>query len=198
MNNDMLRARALKVLPLTERNGAPRHEDEKIRTIVQAAVEQALESRDSKVLSEMRDINRNLERSVNRLLENIDGLVRGEHDLAIAQVVDSEFDDLPRLSSAKADATVIYTVRASQIAAELGLSTGAVSFLLNSAGLDWVVRKPELWNAELYKVSGARLWHRSVVARLREVICDTDHIERAGIGAACARALERASALIAA
>lgn len=184
------------VTQLTERNGATRYQDEKLKQVVVAAVEQAFDAKADALLKEMRQTNQNLERAVTRLIENAEGVVLGEHDAAIAGVVDGVADDLPSLARFKADPTVIFRLKTKKIAEMLCLSTGVISYLLNSAGLDWVARKPDLWSQEIHKMTGARVWHPMVVELLREVILDADHLERVGISNACKNALQRAAQLL--
>jgi predicted transcriptional regulator len=183
----------LRVVPLTERNGAARHEDEKLRQIVTSAVADVFEEKAGAMLREMKQTNENLERTVSRLAENLEGIVVGEHDAAIAAVVDEDADDLPSLSRIKADPSVIFRHKATDIAEALGLTCATVSYLLNQNGLDWVRRKPDLWNHEIYKITGARMWYPRIVSLLRDVIDDPQHLERASISSGCENALKRAS-----
>lgn len=183
----------LRIVPLTERNGAPRHEEDKLRQIVTSAVEMVFEEKAGAMLREMKRSNENLERTVARLAENIEGVVVGEHDAAIAAVVDEEADDLPSLSRIKADPAVIFPFKASDIAGQLGLTVHQVAYLLNSNGLDWARRKPDLWSHEIFKRTGARLWHPMVIKLLREVIENPNHQERLDISAGCGNALIRAA-----
>ena len=191
MNKD-ISSHLATVTQIAERNGATRHQDEKLKQIVVAAVEQAFDAKADRLLKEMRQTNQNLERAVTRLIENAEGVVVGAHDAAIAGVVDGVADDLPSLARFKADPTVIYRFKTKKIAETLGLSTGAISYLLNSAGLDWVSRKPDLWSQEIHKMTGARVWHSTVVKLLRQIILDADHLERVGISTGCENALRRA------
>jgi hypothetical protein len=186
----------LRIVPLTERTGAPRHEDDKLRQIVTAAVSDVFEEKAGAMLREMKRTNDNLERTVSRLAENLEGVVVGEHDAAIAAVIDDEADDLPSLSRIKADPSVIFRLKATGIAKRLNLTTGTVSYLLNQNGLDWVRRKQDLWNHEIFKITGARMWHTMIVKLLREVIETPKHSERENVSAGCENALKRASKTI--
>lgn len=183
----------LRVIPLTERNGAPRHEDEKLRQIVTTAVESVFEQKAGAMLRQMKKTNENLERAVSRLAENIEGIVVGEHDAAIAAIIDEDADDLPTLSRIKADPSVIFRLKTSDIAKQLGLTWHVVGYLLNSQGLNWVRRKPDLWSHEIYKITGARMWHPTVVKLLHDVIEEPAHVERVDISSGCENALNRAS-----
>lgn len=185
-------AGALRVVPLTERNGAARHEDEKLRQIITAAVESVFEQQAGTMLREIRKTNENLERTVSRLAENIEGIIVGEHDAAIAAIIDEDADDLPSLSRIKADPSVIFRLKTSDIAKKLGLTWHVVGYLLNRNGLDWVRRKPDLWSHEIYKITGARMWHPMVVNLLREIIESPSHSERVDISPGCEHALQRA------
>jgi hypothetical protein len=161
---------------------------------LQKMMEMLLERSNNKLLGEMRAINRNLERTVTRLLENIEGVIKGDREVAIAGVVDGETDDLPRMSRIKAEATLIYSLKTGAIAKQLGLSTMRIAYLLNKSGLDWVTRKPELWGDGFYTISHTRLWHPKTVELLREVIETPAHAERKHATPACKsflRALDR-------
>jgi predicted phage gp36 major capsid-like protein len=96
---------------------------------LQKMMEMLLERSNNKLLGEMRAINRNLERTVTRLLENIEGVIKGDREVAIAGVVDGETDDLPRMSRIKAEATLIYSLKTGAIAKQLGLSTMRIAYL---------------------------------------------------------------------
>ena len=168
----------------------PQPDEEKFEKVV----EMLLERSNNRVLGEMRAMNRSLERSVNRLLENLDAVVRGDKDVAVAGVVDGEADDLPRLSRVKAEATMLYSLKTGAIASRLGLTTMRVSFLLNKSGLDWVGRKPELWGDDFYDISSTRLWHPKTVGMLRDVMNDPRHPERKHATDACKRYLKKLDA----
>lgn len=161
-------------------------DDEKL----EKTLEMLLERSNNKVLGEMRAMNRNLERSINRLLENIEGVISGEKEVAIASVVDGEVDDLPRVSRLKTEATMIYCLKTGAIAKDIGLSTMRVAFLLNKNGLDWVTRKPELWGDSFYCISHTRLWHPKTVEMLKEVIRDPGHADRKHATSACRKFLK--------
>lgn len=154
---------------------------------LERTLEMLIERSNNKVLGEMRALNRNLERAVTRLLQNVEGVASGEKDVAIAGVVDGEQDDLPRLARVKADPTLLYTLKTGAIAKRVGLSTMRVSFLLNKTGLNWVTRKPELWSNDMYGISGTRLWHPKTVKLLRDVLDDPKHSDRKNATAACKR-----------
>ena len=171
-------------IPLVSKR--PMSEDEKF----EKTIEMLLERSNDKILGEMRAMNRNLERSVNRLLENIEGVVRGEREVAIASVVDGDADDLPRIPRLKAEPTMLYKLKTGAIAKEVGLSTGRVSFLLNKSGLDWVTRKPELWSDGLYSISNTRLWHLKTVDLLKEVLANPAHPDRKNATASCRKVLK--------
>lgn len=94
----------------------------------------------------------------------------------------------------KADAAMFYTLSASDIAAQLGLPASRVSMLLNSACLDVVHRKPELWSEDIYKKTKRRLWHPQTVAYLRDVITNPNHPDRRLGAPYCLRAIEECQA----
>lgn len=98
----------------------------------------------------------------------------------------------------KADAAMFYTLSASDIAAELGLPATRVSMLLNSACLDLVHRRPELWSREIFEKTKRRLWHPLTVSYLREVITNPKHPDRLLGAAYCLRAIEESQAALAA
>jgi|GEM_PF-5617521 len=181
-----------KVLPLTERGGAPRHEDDKTRRVIEAAVESALQKHDSAVITEMRNIAGRVERGFNRLADSMEAFVSGDREVAVASLTAAKDDDLPSLSTFKASAIIVYPLKASDIAARLGLTQPIVSYLLNVNGLNWSGRKPELWDRGLYDQANRRFWHERVVELLREVILDSEHPEREAVSVGCRRALERA------
>src|SRR5580658_2285018 len=90
----------------------------------------------------------------------------------------------------KADAAMFYTLSASDIAAELGLPSTRVSMLLNSACLDLVHRRPELWSHEIFEKTKRRLWHPLTVVYLREVLSNPNHPDRSLGAPYCLRAIE--------
>jgi hypothetical protein len=96
----------------------------------------------------------------------------------------------------KADAAMFYTLSASDIAAELGLPSTRVSMLLNSACLDLVHRRPELWSHEIFEKTKRRLWHPLTVAYLREVITNPSHPDRSLGAPYCLRAIEECRAAL--
>jgi hypothetical protein len=181
-----------KVVPLTERAAAPRHDDEKTRRIVEAAIESALQKHDNTVISEMRAIAARVEKGFNRLADSMEAFVSGDREVAVAALTSTKEDDLPSLSTFKASALIVYPLKASDIAERLGLAPAVVAYLLNKCGLNWAARKPELWDKDLYEKAKRRFWHERVVQLLREVILSPDHPERAGISTGCERALNKA------
>lgn len=185
-----------KVVPLSERNGAPRHEDDKTERLIRTAVQAALKEHDQSVVTEMRNMTARIEKGFNRLAESMEAFVSGESEVAVAALTSEHQDDLPSLSAFKASALIVYPLKASDIAEELGLTQPTVSYLLNSCGLNWAARKPELWDKALYEKAKRRLRHSLVVGLLREVITDPDHSERANISRGCQRILAKAASTI--
>ena len=186
-----------KVVPLTERGGAPRHEDDKTRRLVEAAVESALQKHDSTVINEMRSIASRVEKGFNRLANSMEAFVSGDSEVAVAALTTARQDDLPSISYFKASALIVYPLKASDIAIQLGLTQPVVSYLLNKCGLNWAARKPELWSKDLYEKAKRRFWHERVVELLRTVILNPEHPEREGVSAGCRRALDIAREIIA-
>jgi hypothetical protein len=93
----------------------------------------------------------------------------------------------------KADSTLVFTMSATEIAQRVGLSVADVSYLLSQEnGLDWVHRKAELWNQDLFSKTRRRLWHPRTAKLLLEVIHDPKHVERNGLTGGCLRILNRA------
>ena len=60
------------VIPLPTEYRSPKSDEEKLDQMLEHLIERA----NNKVLGEMRELNRNLERSVSRLLENLGGCRR--------------------------------------------------------------------------------------------------------------------------
>ena len=188
-----------KVVPLAERNGAPRHEDERAKRLIHSAVQAALKEHDHNVVSEIRAMAGRVEKGFNRLAESMEAFVSGDSEVAVAALTsDDRQDDLPSLSKFKASALIIYQLKASDVADQLGIKQSTVSYLLNSCGLDWAARKPELWDRALYDKTKRRLWHQRVVELLREVITNPDHPDRCGVTNGCARLLNQAASRISA
>lgn len=180
-----------RVVPLTERNGAPRHADDKQIRIIRAAVESVIAERDSKVISQLEKVVQRFENGMSRLMETVEAFKSGEKDVAIANLVDSIEDDLPSVSRLKAAPSAVFTLTTTEIALQLGLKAQDVSFLLNRQGLNWVLKKPELWDQETYKRTKRRLWHPFCVKILREVLVDPNHDDRLNVSSGCDKVLRR-------
>lgn len=184
-----------KIVPLLEKNGALRHEDDKLIALIKQAVRSVNDDRDRSMIEENHALLKRVAAGFDRLSQTFDAYVSGEREVAVACMTDAPTDDLPSISRVKADSSLIYMLAAADIAAQTSLSVGDVSYLLSQAtGLDWVHRKTELWNEKLFAKTKRRLWHPTTPQLLVEVIDDVDHPEREGISAGCARVLERASA----
>lgn len=179
------------VVPLTERNGAPRHPDDKQIRIIRAAVESVIAERDSRIISQLEKVVQRFENGMSRLMDTVEAFKSGEKDVAIANLVDSIEDDLPSVSRLKAAASAVFTLTTTEIALQLGLKAQDVSFLLNRQGLNWVLKKPDLWDQETYKRTKRRLWHPFCVNILREVLVDADHDDRLNVSSGCAKVLRR-------
>jgi hypothetical protein len=183
------------IITLQEKNGAPRHEDEKLMALIKQAVKAVNDERDRTMVEENNALLKRVASGFERLSETLEAYVSGERDVAVACMTDAPTDDLPSISRVKADSSLIYTLSASDIAEQTGLSVGDVSYLLSqAAGLDWVHRKIELWNATLFAKTKRRLWHPTTPKLLLAVIEDSGHLEREDISTGCARVLERAAA----
>ena len=181
-----------KVVPLTERGGAPRHDEDKTRRIVEAAVESALQKHDTAVINEMRSMAARVEKGFTRLAESMEAFVSGDREVAVAALTSEREDDLPSISRFKASPLIVYPLKASDIAERLGLAQGVVSYLLNVCGLNWTARKPELWDRELYQRTKRRFWHERAAELLYDVITQPNHTERANVSIGCTRLLQRA------
>lgn len=140
-----------KVVHLKEPNGAARHEDDKTSQLIQSAVQAALKEHDRAVVTEIRNMAARIEKGFNRLSDSMEAFVTGDSEVAVATLTSSGQDDLPSLSSFKASALIVYPLKASDVADQLGLTQSTVSYLLNSGGLNWTTRKPELWDKALYQ-----------------------------------------------
>ncbi|MHB8148040.1 MAG: hypothetical protein ACYDGM_12375 [Vulcanimicrobiaceae bacterium] len=184
------------VVPLTERNGAPRHEDDKTTRVIQAAVEAALREHDRTLVAEVRQMAARVEKGFHRLADTVEAFVTGDKEVAVAAISPEACDDLPSISAYKANATLIYSLKASDVAEQLGLARGVVSFLLNGQGLDWVTRHPELWDKDLYLKTRRRLWHFRVTELLRNVIVNGGNPDRDGVSLGCKRLLEEGAIII--
>jgi hypothetical protein len=134
------------------------------------------------VIERLEDLAARLERSIDRL--------SGSSGPTIAT------DAVPRPGRVQADAAMFYTLSAGDIAAQLGLPATRVSMLLNSACLDLVHRKPELWSQDIYDKTKRRLWHPQTVAYLRDVISDPNHPDRHLGAPYCLRAIEECQAAL--
>ena len=180
------------IIPLTERNGAPRHADDKLQALIKAAVKSANEESDRTLVKEMRELTQRMEKGFTRLSGSLEAYISGEQEVAVAHMVDGDADDLPSISRLKAESTLVYTLSASDIAEQMGIPVADVSYLISQRlGLDWVRAKPELWNDKLFSKTKRRLWHPKTVDLLREVILDAVHPERATASAGCLKVLER-------
>ena len=103
-----------KVVPLAERNGAARHEDEKAKRLIHSAVQAALKEHDRTVVSEIRAMAGRIEKGFNRLAESMEAFVSGDSEVAVAALTsDDRQDDLPSLAKFKASALIIYELKAS-------------------------------------------------------------------------------------
>lgn len=186
-----------KLVPLTERNGAPRHEDEKLQRLITAAVEQANEKRDSQLLGKLTRLIDRFEHGFERLSDAIEAFVAGEQEVAVANMTDDPLvDDLPHVARVKAEATLIYTLKASDIAQRLGLKASIVPYLLGRQGLNWLETKSELWCDRLHQMTKRRLWHPKTVELLRNVILDDKHPERGNVSDACVRKLNECRSVL--
>ena len=174
--------------------GRPAHEDEKAKRLIHSAVQAAMKEHDGTVVSEIRAMAGRIEKGFNRLAESMEAFVSGDSEVAVAALTsDDRQDDLPSLAKFKASALIIYELKASDVADQLGIKRSTVSYLLNSCGLDWAARKPELWDRTLYDKTKRRLWHQRVVGLLREVITNCDHPDRSGVTPGCERLLAQAA-----
>ena len=179
------------LVPLVEKNGAVRHEDEKLKALIVQAVTAANEERDNKAAGDMKSLLDRFERSFERMTTVVEGFALGERATAVAGMIDGPDDDLPSVSRIKAEPSAIYIMTTKTIAEALGLSTSKVSFLLNQGGLNWVERHPDLWDRKAYETFRRRAWHPKTTALLRKAIMDETHGDRIDLSEGCERMLQR-------
>jgi hypothetical protein len=184
---------------MRERNGAPRHDDDKLDRIVRAAVAGAMEEQNSAIVTELRAMLREQKKMVQRLnagmeriIDVVEGFQAGERDTAVAGLTDEESDDLPTISRLKVSPSSIFTLTGSQVAQNLGIRPCDASFLLSQKnGLDFLGAHPDLWDHETFKRTNRRLWHPRAVALLAEILDEPGHNARADISAGCKRVIAR-------
>jgi hypothetical protein len=180
----------LKLVPLTERTGALRHEDDKQAALIKAAVNSVLDERESRVVQKLERVVDRFENGMGRLMDVVEAFRSGDRDTAVVSLTEG-VDDLPSVARIKAVPSAVYTHTAAEIAKELAIKTQDVAFLLNRQGLNWVLRKDDLWDTDTYKRTHRRLWHPKTVALLRDVLRSADHDERFSISRGCERVLAR-------
>jgi hypothetical protein len=179
-----------RIAKFTERNGAPRHEDEKTTALVKAVVQEVLgplQKQHREEVQAIRAIAERMENGYVQLAKTLEAFAIGDVDVAIGSVVDGESAQLPNLPRYKADATIVYRLKATDIGEALHLPQSIVSYFLGPIGLNWVATKPKLWNQEFFRMTKRRLWHPDVVPMLAEVITTLDHPERESLSASCVR-----------
>jgi len=121
-----------------------------------------------------------------RLIDVVEGFQSGERDTAVAGLTDGEFDDLPMISRLKVSPSSIFTLKGSQVAAELGIRAADASYLLSQKdGLDFVGFHQDLWDHETYKRTNRRLWHPRTLMLLAEILDDPGQRARENISAGC-------------
>lgn len=179
------------VTRLTERNGAPRHEDEKQQQLIVAAVSSALDERDGKLLAKMQALVERLDMGIGRLFTVVEGFAAGERDTAVATMTEGDDDDLPSVSRFKAEPSSIYTLDTTHVAQNLGVSRADVAYLLNASGLGWVDSKDDMWDHKTHQNTKRRFWHPCIVKLLRSVILDDGHPDRTHVTPGCLRVLAR-------
>lgn len=182
------------VTPLTEKNGALRHDDAKQLALIQAAVSSILDERENKIAGRLEKVIERFENGMGRLMDTVEAFRRGDRDTSVVNLVDSLDDDLPSLSRVKTVAVDVYTLSTSDIAQTLGVPRGDVAFLLNSQGMDWVNQKPDLWDAGTYRRTKRRMWHSTATLLLAKVFSDPNHVERTEITKGAERVINRCAA----
>ncbi len=125
-------------------------------------------------------------------MDVVEGFNTGERDTAVAGLTALAQDDLPSISRVKVAPCAIFTHRASDIAAELGLRLNDVSYLVaQKGGLDFVTFHPDLWDHDTFQRLRRRMWHPHTATLLAEIIDDADHHERENVTSGCRRILDR-------
>jgi hypothetical protein len=181
------------VLKLTERNGAPRHDDDKTRAIVRAVTEELLgpiRKQHREEIQAVLEIASRMEQGYSQLARTLEAFAVGDQDVAVASVTDGESAELPHLPRYKADATVVYKLAAKDIGIRLGLPHMVVSYFLGPSGLDWLANKPSLWNQEFFRMTRRRLWHPHIVDLLAGVILNVEHEDRQRLSESCAKKMD--------
>ncbi len=120
--------RANNVVPLSERNGAPRHEDGKAARVVQAAVEAALREHDRTLVNEVRNMAARVEKGFHRFADTVEAFVSGEKEVAVATISAEACDDLPSISTYKASATLLYSLQNSETRSDWICHRGSCPF----------------------------------------------------------------------
>lgn len=187
------------VIPLRERNGAPRHDDEKLDRIVRAAVTGAMEQQNSTIVTELRSMLQEQQKMVQRLnaglervVDVVEGFTSGERDTAVAGLTENQADDLPAISRLKVSPSSIFTLKVSDVANRLNIACSDASYLLSQKnGLDFIQLHPDLWDHETYQRTNRRLWHPRTVEILAEILDDPTHPERVNASAGCQRVINR-------
>jgi hypothetical protein len=182
-----------RISKLTERNGAPRHEDEKTLAIVKAAVQEMLgplQKQHREEVQAIRAIAERMENGYVQLAKTLEAFAIGDEDVAVASVIDGESAQLPNLPRYKADATIVYPLKATDIGEALGLPQSIVSYFLGAIGLNWVTTKPRLWNQEFFRMTKRRLWHPDVIRMLADVITKPEHPDRESLSDKCAKRMD--------
>jgi hypothetical protein len=176
---------------LLEPNGAPRSDDEKQLALIQAAVSGLLDERDNKIIQRLEKVIERFENGMGRLMETVEAFRSGETDTSIVNFTDSLHDDLPSVSRVKTISSDVYTLSTTEIAKRLGVKPSDVAYLLNANGMDWVGRRPLLWDVGTFKRTKRRMWHHTTATLLTDVLANSEHDERDGLSAGAERVLAR-------
>lgn len=187
------------IAPLKERNGAPRHLDDKTTAIVRAVTEQLLgplQEQHRAEIRAVREIAERMEQGYTQLAKTLEAFAIGDEDVAIAGVTDGESKELPNLPRYKADATLVYRLTAMDIGARIGLNHMLVAYFLGPTGLNWVASKPKMWNQELFRMTKRRLWHPDVVQLLVDVILRPEHPDRNTLTATCLKRIDSVVSIV--
>lgn len=130
-------------------------------------VERIGEMLDSRLAAHFQEQNDMLKTSVGKLIQELDGVRRGEADSAFARVADPGCT--PDLPTVAVDSSVLYPHSAAEIGEILGLSANEVGTLLGTRGLGWV-DNPKYMECDRYKPGRTRFWHRDVPALLEDIL----------------------------
>jgi hypothetical protein len=133
----------------------------------------------------LQEMNRSLSEKVQRLTTGVERLVdemhgvrTGKKEEAFARVGPS--DCSPDLPTVSAEAALLYTLTAGDIADELGFHASQIGVLLSERGLGWTGNSDYQEIGRNKRKSLPKFWHRDVPEKLRKVL-DRGEPEKKGI-----------------